>query len=105
MKLIKTAIRTWIDWLLVAEAEARTSISLIEAAAVDQFQTDLAKMDSTPEGRQSIRDSAILLAQLGVRADEVENMARIYHMARVYGISQADIRNVADIKRRARSES
>lgn len=96
-RLWSAAIAAYATDLLREAAEARRDIDRIEAAAVDAFQTDLANVAGTPKERQNVRDMAILLAQLGIRAEEVEEMARVYLMARGYGINSSDLRHLGSI--------
>jgi hypothetical protein len=102
IEFFKRAVAAWTQWMLVFEAEARTGVDQIEAAAVDDFQTDLASVASTPEERQRVRDMAILCAQLGLTEDDIQPMAQQYRILQGYGVDLDDIREFVSIRERFR---
>ena len=59
-------------------AEKRAGISLIEAVEADAFETDLRMVTGDEEGRKDLRALAILAGQCGLRAEDIEPMARHY---------------------------
>ena len=100
---IKTRIRTALDAftssLALTVIENTHGIKMIEALAAESFQTDMANVSTKPEERQAIRDSAIVLAQLGVSGfDDVEEMVRAYKTMCVYDLTVSDIRALGTIK-------
>jgi len=98
----KAAIEAWVMALLRVSAEASNDIDRIEAAAHDDWRRDMESVTSTAAERQQLRDSTILIAQLGIRGDEIMEMANIYHIASGYGVTVQDIRDLGAIKGRAR---
>lgn len=72
-------LRQFTAGLEARAAELRTGVSLIEAAAVDEFETQLRTVAATAEERAALRRMTLQLAASGVTEDDLEPMVREYH--------------------------
>jgi len=82
MKTLKAFMDSMAAALNLQTAEMRTGITLIEAVAADQFQSDLMLVSNTPEGREQLRQVAIEAAKLGIaRAEELAPIVRNHYLA------------------------
>jgi hypothetical protein len=101
--LFKEAWEFYSEALHLEAVKARTQIDTIELAHdIIQQDGDLGGVASTYTERMKLLDMAILLAQLGIRAEEVEEMARLYHLSNGYGVSTEDMRHISAIIHRPR---
>lgn len=97
---MKRLIALWRDWLRLAEIEARTGITAIEAAEIDAFNTQLKQFTSTEEERQNVRDMALQLLQIDIRSEELLPMIRIYQRVVVFDLGDQDILELGRLKQR-----
>lgn len=105
-RLAYTVRAAWADataslYLSAAAVELRTTeiragVSLIEAVAVDGFQTDLLTVTAPDdeEGRAEIRAMALELAKLGIRASDLEEMVRSWRYTQMFEWSTHELRTI-----------
>ncbi|WP_223690095.1 hypothetical protein [Leifsonia poae] len=60
-------------------AEASKGVLLVEAIAADEFETQLRTLTANADERAALRRMAIQLAQLGIREEQIEPMARDWY--------------------------
>ncbi|MEO5920639.1 MAG: hypothetical protein ABIQ01_05790 [Pseudolysinimonas sp.] len=77
---ISAALDTLTARFELRTAELRAGVTLIEAAAVDRFETDLLAVTG-PLGRDDVRALAIEAAKMGLRTTDLVPMAQVYHRA------------------------
>ena len=80
MRLLRAALDSMAASLELRAAEVRTGTTLIEAVAADRFNTELRMLTGTEAGRDDLREATILVAKMGLTSEDIEPMARNYHM-------------------------
>lgn len=81
MRLLKAALDAMAASLELYAAQARTGVTVIEAAAMDKFNTELRAFTATEAEREDLRQAALEFGKAGLTAKEVEPMVRAYYGA------------------------
>jgi hypothetical protein len=83
---IRNMIGAWLDAAEAAldawAADLRLSITAREAASVDWFNNQLRAVTVSEAEREEARRAAIVVAQMGVSADDVEHAIAAYYARR-----------------------